>query len=613
MRTIIYLTSLCVILNTPGTAIGSGGTTENTEIASSPAVSLGWPSGVSSSEHWEMLPLETSPPENQESSASDLYSVLKKEIARVPEGNLRNGIERYLDVLSFEDYSGDSSVGHSNEGISAYMSTKFSQNQCFQDLAISFYEEIQKWDPDENEASSPYDVPDDPLYGRPSISQSAGKAPNERLQPGWLWKTAMKHSKGDPNLAMALVAMCGHDDYSQGEFAWEDDSAAAREEIAERIKWATERVEKNRKRVMETPATDPQFKAYASVLQLNTQTLTDLKSQTSVPRTFMCNQETSRMYVPESLGKGVTISDDLKNKIATLQAPTLGAKAIPAKHYHVYGAAFMACQLIQEGVKPDTAIFLQKSAARAYRGIRMCSQMQDLLEERKLVFEDYQKYRKEFVRKKVGERNTVRGSRPIMSSPLGMRQYLPKRVLEIKRSDLCEPPAMTSEQQMQDWQKNFGERCNAINNLVGVPYSDPDLTEEIIAEKIKAKMAKLDAAVLYDKWYLGGGTIAGKNIPCTDIRIRGPKSIVPNGNNTTRRRQRNVCGSSFSNAECDEARKILATWDVDFEWTTAQHEVGARFAAENCKKLKPGEDPIQNACNAMDTNNQSVRPSRSDR
>ncbi len=39
----------------------------------------------------------------------------------------------------------------------------------------------------------------------------------------------------------------------------------------------------------------------------------------------------------------------------------------------------------------------------------------------------------------------------------------------------------------------------------------------------------------------------------------------------------------IAGSRCEEAKKVLATWDADFKWTMGQHKAGAEFAAKNCK------------------------------
>jgi hypothetical protein len=52
----------------------------------------------------------------------------------------------------------------------------------------------------------------------------------------------------------------------------------------------------------------------------------------------------------------------------------------------------------------------------------------------------------------------------------------------------------------------------------------------------------------------------------------------------------------WSEETYNRASKKLATWDVDFKWTIAQHEAGAKFAAQTCKKRGLKEKPLHGIC-----------------
>ena len=135
--------------------------------------------------------------------------------------------------------------------------------------------------------------------------------------------------------------------------------------------------------------------------------------------------------------------------------------------------------------------------------------------------------------------------------------------------------------------------------------------KNIAKKKIANRMVRLDAAHLYNSWYLGGKSILGIKVPCTDIRLGGPKNLLDaNRNLFDSWRERPIDAIEWSKERYDAAAKYLTVWDVDFEWTIAQHEVGAKFAAEHCKKEKSGENPFQNICiqNGSDSLSEQSKP-----
>ena len=108
----------------------------------------------------------------------------------------------------------------------------------------------------------------------------------------------------------------------------------------------------------------------------------------------------------------------------------------------------------------------------------------------------------------------------------------------------------------------------------------------MVKRKSQNRLIEMDAAALFNKWYLGS---LDSSVPCTGIRLRGPKNLNQLDNPTNLPDSKNLCDIPGWNLErCAAARRKLSTWDIDFEWTQAQHEIGARFGARVCKKQKNG-------------------------
>lgn len=414
---------------------------------------------------------------------------------------------------------------------------------------------------------------------RPSLLSKVGDKDSKDLEPGWLWKLALKNTSGNAYAAMHLIGMCGHDDTNQSELGYLDESEAAKSEIFDRLKELKEKkieLEKKVKAAAQNISLEPE--EFSKISRRFEQILRQIKQtqkQKGVRRDLSCPPQSSAFYAPGGLAEDADISPELKNKISKIQNPT-GKLKIPAKHYHVYGSAFMACNLITNGFDPKKAVTVQKQAARVYRGTRMCESSNDLLEESK-KFED--------TIGRSAKRNYKSTEDYILD---GLKYY------DVNEG-LCKGKEEESVNSCKMAIEMFGE------DVAFYMKKDPALAKR----KILNRLARLDAAQLYNSWYVGGGSVFGKKIPCTDIRLGGPQDLM-NANNSIAF----ITGKpdGWSKERYDVATKHLATWDVDFEWTVAQHEAGAKFAAKNCKKNRPGENPFQNLCPESQSN-QSPNPS----
>ena len=140
---------------------------------------------------------------------------VNKLLKYLPESSLKNGLKKYLEIINAKSYANDDTVGASNAGIAAFNQNSLESNPCFAKLAEAFYTEILEKDSSQqgnyNQGSKKEE-----LYGRPSLSTESGKGKHKDLTPGWLYEKALEYSGGDSNLALNLIAVCGHDDTAQG-------------------------------------------------------------------------------------------------------------------------------------------------------------------------------------------------------------------------------------------------------------------------------------------------------------------------------------------------------------------------------------------------------------
>jgi hypothetical protein len=306
-------------------------------------VSKSDPAGIADNE-LSSLDTKKFPKDTQISSMQKTVSDVRDLVKYLP-GNASRAFESYLEVARPNEYKYNRQLKNNNAGVNAYFSEVYSreENKCLYTKALLFYSYIQG---QENKKSRE----EGPLNGRPDISSRT--EPGTEIHPGWVWKKAMELSNGDPHQAMMLIGVCGHDDYGSSRepsFAELKNDSYHTDELLKQtdIKWS------------------------AAELRFNT-------GKNSGLYNFNCPKASSVFYTPGSLSKSADISEDLKKKIVQIQAPTKGAKVIPAKYYHVYNGAFMACKMIQDGVSKSAAVEYPAKFVSVYRRTRLCAESEKL-------------------------------------------------------------------------------------------------------------------------------------------------------------------------------------------------------------------------------------------
>ena len=54
--------------------------------------------------------------------------------------------------------------------------------------------------------------PNRPLGSRIALDEEAGKDSWKKQETGFIWSKLMELTDGNPNLAVSIIKMCGHDD-----------------------------------------------------------------------------------------------------------------------------------------------------------------------------------------------------------------------------------------------------------------------------------------------------------------------------------------------------------------------------------------------------------------
>lgn len=477
----------------------------------------------------------------------------------------KQAFKEYLRVLGGNQYADSSLVGLSNSGLNNHFESLLGgdeptpANRCFQTKAVSFYKDVSLYlrKAAGLDDSSPSENWWNMTGEKHSLFAKAGERGKTQIQPGWLWKLAIQHANGDAAGALSLIGMCGHDDAHIATFRYMDESEETKKEIQEQVSALEEKkklLERELKSALKQPDPATFVKAKSAELSETNELLYIWKNQTGLRRTLRCPPAYTDFFLPGGLGSDVDISATLKKKVNAVQNPD-GNSRIPAKHYHVYGSAFMTCNLISNGFDPEKAVKVQKQAARFYRGIRICEASSGLLMERS----------------------------------------------EMERSiDLRPKEGMSVEDIILNRLAEKDEGGSSIGYLFASARHVMDQDRAMAKRKITARLARMDAAFLYNLWYVGAGDVlTGKRFWCSDIRLGGPKNLLDVNSATFSWFQR---PKGWSKERYDAAAKHLATWDVDFEWTLAQHEVGAKFAAKHCKQGQSATNPFQALCGAKSEN-----------
>ncbi|WP_413557325.1 hypothetical protein [Bdellovibrio sp. HCB209] len=519
------------------------------------------------------------------SVVGESHSTIEKIVEKLPSGETKQGLQEYLEILGLKKYNGGG-VGISNRGLQAYFDAKFgdSKNSCVRVAALSFYQEVAKTLKSQSESrgnTNSCEKPPDQAFdygcseSRPRLSQVAGQGEFKGLSPGWVWQLALKHAKGDPNSAMFLIGLCGHDDASKGTFQYKDFSEAALDDLRDQRKIQIATNAKVTESINELSknydANREDIEHLKAVLRSGKNTAEQLATATSVDRYMACPPKTSGYYVSQSLGKSVDIAEDLKSQIIDKQKFVDNAKNTPGKYYHVYGAAFMACHLVQNGISTTKASFLQQQAARFYRGMRMCDSVKTMTQNTDYYKDMLKKYKVTSM-----EDLTIKSVEAIKN-----------KKIDCKEADTTE--SMLTAKLLKECSLVYEAGYNP--DMIASGTAIPSVSD--IRKKLAGKFRNSDAAELYKSWYLGGGKTFGQDIPCTDIRVWGPNDLMKPDANFFDKLSK---PSGWAEDRYRQAAQKLSTWDDDFKWTIAQHKVGAEFAGKNCKKRAPGEKPLKGIC-----------------
>ncbi len=491
----------------------------------------------------------------------------KKDIAEaalsVLPADQKAGITNYLNMIGVKVY------GAQNVGLTRYHQNLLKQSPCFDELAGQFYLSIHN------------DVFFDSLdfiqirLKSGTINNSVNSPINGNLvdlgkKPGWLWDKAMKFAQGDSLLAIQLIGVCGHDDTMQlGETTKIGSRVSSRQwqnQINEKLQSSA-----LKEKIIQTSQRAALEKKQYSYLESET-LMSIIKSRYDFENGVTCPDPGSAFYFPKALGQDADITSELKDKIVRLQAPTLGAKAIKSKSYHVLGAALTTCQLVQRGVPDFIAIQMIKGAVNAYRSGRLCQ-----------ILKNSSPY--SGPREPKDLQNIIREER--------------KKIQQCFREEVKKDPAGTTYSTFSIvpvFDKTTDKNDCAIASLL--PYQvwmDSDITDEILFNKIARKVAEIDTQDLFlkSKKYKDAKNCEGPQLS---------DSVYEYMNEYGKEGSENPCPQQWSWQRCNAARTVMATYAVDFEWSEAQQLAGYQFAKKNCRRYDSDKSIEVMSCKALGKN-----------
>lgn len=455
---------------------------------------------------------------NSISSADKVAQIILKTL---PDSRLQQGLERYYQILSPNDVVNVNDIALKNSGISRYFENQFRNNSCFARQALLFYKDIRT-----NTRRSQRNNEIEQRHARPSLGDTAGLSRSD-LPAGWLFKKALTYTQGNANAALALIGLCGHDDKKQGHFSNTSAEALLQQE------------------------------------GYDISDLFEIQTDEDISET-LCPAHTSDFYLARSLSEKADISETLKQKILNTQYPGKTKFQVAAKNYHILGAAFMTCQMIEAGMPAFLAVKVETMAANLYRGIRLC---QDIEAPAQLFW-------------KLQSHQSIK-NRPHYEK---FEEAVVRLALEKGRQGACTT-------------KNIAHKdpfCDLLNKTGTLHISKNTQSDKLTLAGINTYLEKVIASGLYSSWHING-EIAGVTLPCSRDQLTGPhpflKWLV-----SQKQWPLNICGRGLSTETCSKALHTIKTWEVDFDWTISQHKAGAEFAASVCTRLPKGTNSLDQLC-----------------
>lgn len=474
-----------------------------------------------------------------QSEDKDFRTYYGRYLNLIPDKNLRGTLSSYLAEVS-QIHSG------ANESLEVGNQKMLDENPCLAEIATDFYLDLMTEDLKRIKAQS--ERPNRPLNGRIALDEEAGKGFWKDHHPGFLWSRLMDMTDDSPNLAMAIIKMCGHDDG-----------------IYKRPYLSSDHRTFHRLKQRQVRMLEFFERSWQDSSSGMTEFLGEIRKSDRVE--FIC-MPSSALYLPKSFGFDLDIDEKLKAKIGRVQAPNKGLPALPAKYYHLLAGAFTGCRFKEETGYSFVGSNIARAGAKFYRAktldVKLRTQLPEDLKAWDSITPHY--FSDEKIRHLVSLRKETDISKHKSSSQLDL--YL-KNLLFSPEYDKFDKMSI------EDWR-----------------------------QYIWKKVSWRDAAKLWKKWYKKT-SLPGVGEVWLPNRARRPEfddtrvwnSSLPSYSSP--RVTEPECEENWSRDRCLDAIAVMDTWEVDFEWSQNAHWVGARFGERNCRRLEPNESLETLACSVL--------------
>lgn len=453
-------------------------------------------------------------------------------------GKPAEGVRDYMEIVGISPDSGR------NSDISKYNADLVAKNPCIRNLATQFYFAIEADGLPEQFSMKNLKKP---LPENVALSETVKTI---GLKPGWLWEKAMEITKGNKTLALQIIGLCGHDDMNQIDgYVFE----LAEQQRRDLINSAS-KIPADVRKILTRKAADDIFKGFVippsedqkqKIFQETEKSINDgLLFQEGVS----CPNHRSRMFYPQSLGSEADISQDLKDRIIAVQAPTKGGDYLPAKSYHVTGSAALSCVMLRKGVPETVAKTIVTKAVNAYRATRLCEKL---------------RFNPKTLADDVPPKAVLDIAQDMKKNKASCKKYVDKKSEDI---------------------------CTFVTNSLGIEFIlDPEVSQEVLLYNLTRGLAKADAASMFlNSW---SSLLANK---CDGVQITSAlqKYFKKNGTSGSG----SPCSKALKKERCDNARKLMDEWSIDFEWSEAAQVAGFNFAKNNCDRIDSVQALETQAC-----------------
>jgi hypothetical protein len=452
-----------------------------------------------------------------------------------------------------KSYGSLNDTGGSNLGLRKYFQAQTQNHSCFGELIFRFYQ---------NKA----------------FLQDAGTNLNTPSQQGKTWALALKTAGGNANLAMDLIGACGHD----------DDVSATSQSFLTFCGEQSHLLKVIKDEAGNCSSDDHPQKTYSAVQ-------------------FRCPTKGTLFFSPEGL-PGTSVSPSIKSELAKDYAPDLlenqALENIPHKSYHVYGSAYLACHLIQEGLDKEKALAIERETSIIYRAVRVCTAAQKNTENFNVLL---QKINQPTIDFSSSPHEVVRQWN---TSAQAVEKFL-NQELDAKRTDIfgtiglgMVDPTPENIQMLRTKVKSYSgivlagfltssdhESSNAEEQISRLQPDFGDNAKEF-SETFKKLRSQANSTLIKIGGFIGGKTISTKIKSITDTL-----PCISNAAINFATRHDYQCGNLVG---CDAAKLKLRTYKADFTESSVYHQLGAQFAAQHCSPVHDINEVLdQSACSAL--------------